>query len=113
MKEGKVNVMQKKRWFILKEIFLFYYNTSKDLKINGVILLSNIELQKKKKKQIRILTKFNRVYELQADSEQERNEWLIIFEKIWNKKLALPKADESEENVFLESENQTVKIFSS
>jgi hypothetical protein len=109
MKQGKVNVMQKKRWFILKGIFLFYYNTSKDLKINGVILLANIELQKRKKKQIRILTPFNRVYELQADTEQDRNNWLVTLEKLWNSKLLLPKADESEETVFLEAE-QTVSL---
>lgn len=29
MKQGKVNVMMKRRWFILKERFIFYYNSSK------------------------------------------------------------------------------------
>ena len=41
-KEGEVNRMMKRRWFILNMYFLFYYKTSKDLVPTGVILVDHV-----------------------------------------------------------------------
>eukprot|EP01114_Cavostelium_apophysatum_P018769 TRINITY_DN5882_c0_g1_i1.p1 TRINITY_DN5882_c0_g1~~TRINITY_DN5882_c0_g1_i1.p1 ORF type:complete len:962 (+),score=265.98 TRINITY_DN5882_c0_g1_i1:189-3074(+) len=102
-KEGEVNIMMKKRWFILKEYFVFYYNSSKDLEPNGVILLGDYELGRRKKQFLRITTQ-KRVFELKSETEEERDDWLRVLEKILNSKprFVLPKIDEKEDQIFLD-----------
>jgi len=108
-----VNVMMRKRWFILKEYFLYYYETSKDLIPKGVILfaLGNFDLQKNKKTLMRIVTQ-KRTYELKSESEKERDEWLNVFEVLLNKKTyELPQSDIKEDRVILEAAVETISLF--
>eukprot|EP01119_Soliformovum_irregulare_P000065 TRINITY_DN10051_c1_g1_i1.p1 TRINITY_DN10051_c1_g1~~TRINITY_DN10051_c1_g1_i1.p1 ORF type:complete len:434 (+),score=133.97 TRINITY_DN10051_c1_g1_i1:101-1402(+) len=101
-KEGKVNIMMKKRWFILKDCFIFYFNTKTDLKPNGIILLGDWDLQKRKKLYFRVVTP-GRTYEMKAETERERDEWLIVLEKILNmSKPILPEYSDQEDRVFLD-----------
>ena len=60
-----------------------------------------MELQKRKKKVLRIVTPLGRTWELQAETETERNDWINTLEKIWNSRLTLPQYEE-EEVVYLE-----------
>lgn len=100
-KEGKVNVMMKKRWFILKEFFIYYYGTDKDLNPKGVILLGDCDIQRKKQKQFKIITP-TRIYELKVEDEAERDKWIEVLERIMNKKIKLPEYDEKEDIIFLD-----------
>jgi hypothetical protein len=118
-KEGKVNFLaQKRRWFVLKESFIYYYATIsvhirilfilihipiQDLKANGVILLHpGFDLGKNGRRELFIMTQ-GRVYSLEADTAQDRDAWLFVLEKYLNRpQIPLPPADPLEEKIIPE-----------
>eukprot|EP00026_Physarum_polycephalum_P003302 Phypoly_transcript_03312.p1 GENE.Phypoly_transcript_03312~~Phypoly_transcript_03312.p1 ORF type:complete len:787 (+),score=139.43 Phypoly_transcript_03312:93-2453(+) len=90
-KRGGVNVMMKRRWFILKHCFLFYYKTNNDVQPQGIICLYKATCTVKGKREISISSENSkRVYEMKADTEDDRNKWHRILNEVINTKLSLP-----------------------
>jgi hypothetical protein len=72
--------------------------------------LENFDLQKRKKKFIRIVTP-GRTYELQADNEEDRNGWLVELEKQLNRQHRLPPEDEEQETTIFLEPDAVVRCF--
>eukprot|EP01105_Mastigella_eilhardi_P015800 TRINITY_DN3616_c0_g1_i3.p1 TRINITY_DN3616_c0_g1~~TRINITY_DN3616_c0_g1_i3.p1 ORF type:complete len:786 (+),score=224.17 TRINITY_DN3616_c0_g1_i3:3-2360(+) len=76
-KEGKVNVMMKRRYFVAKQHCLFYLPSDKDLTPKGVIPLTSFYCgcKQKNKKKFVIVTP-NRTFTFTTDSEEETSAWV-------------------------------------
>lgn len=106
-KRGNLNTSMKRRWFVLREVFLYYYTDEKETLPSGVIPLYGVNLQTRRRTEFSIcLPKRN--YELRAVGEDERADWLAVIDKIRNQPLALPV--EAAENIIFFQENQGGKM---
>mmetsp|Transcript_24407 Transcript_24407/g.68436 ORF Transcript_24407/g.68436 Transcript_24407/m.68436 type:complete len:759 (-) Transcript_24407:41-2317(-) len=88
-KEGELNRMLRRRWFVLNKCFLFYYKTSKDLVPTGVICLHEYVDDGKKSKWVTLNTP-GRTFLLRAESSAEAQEWKDCLLDVTKEGLQLP-----------------------
>ncbi|KAL6062755.1 hsp70-Hsp90 organizing protein 3 [Balamuthia mandrillaris] len=97
-KKGKINVMMRRRWFVMKHYFLYYYNTEKDAEPNGVVVLANFRLKRRRGKGFALKTP-GRAYELRADSELESDAWVDVLQSVSGPRFILP-VDKSDSVIY-------------
>jgi len=84
-KQGAIRKNWKSRWFILQGDNLFYFKSRQDVKPIDCIPLNNVSVykaSKAKRKNVFELRSndFDRVYYIQANSEQEQKEWMAAID---------------------------------
>eukprot|EP01104_Vermistella_antarctica_P011356 TRINITY_DN3160_c0_g1_i1.p1 TRINITY_DN3160_c0_g1~~TRINITY_DN3160_c0_g1_i1.p1 ORF type:complete len:825 (+),score=159.80 TRINITY_DN3160_c0_g1_i1:195-2669(+) len=94
-KEGEINPMMNKRYFVLKDYFLFYYKSAKDIMPLGVICLSKIQLARKGKngRTFHLMIPEGRKYILRADTDTDTSSWLSLLGSLKEVRLPLYQKD--------------------
>lgn len=106
-KQGEVNILFKRRYFYLKNHYLFYYKKRDDLLPKGVILLCYGTKIQQKDKDIYIDAS-RRVFRLQAKSEKEANDWKIDIIAAIKEELTF-SPEQSVDNLQLQGDSFTYK----
>ncbi|EGG15669.1 hypothetical protein DFA_10511 [Cavenderia fasciculata] len=90
-KDGQINVMAKKRWFVLKSHFLFYFKDQNDLQPQGVVCLTDFGCAPKpgQKSKFQVKTR-DREYYLKVDTPEDFDKWVNQLTKMSRTKLKLP-----------------------
>lgn len=100
-KEGALNKMKKRRWFVLKGHFLFYYNTNEDPMPNGVIPVhescSVLRAARGGKKMLIKLP--SRTFYIVATNSKSGEEWLSALQAASHSPLEMPMIQGSSSNV--------------
>jgi len=91
-KDGQINVMAKKRWFILKSNFLFYYVEQNEIKPQGIVCLIDFGCAPKpgQKSKFQVQTKDRSYYLKFNDNPTGFDQWVTTLTKLSKTKLKLP-----------------------
>ncbi|KAH3744152.1 hypothetical protein Pelo_14440 [Pelomyxa schiedti] len=107
-KQGHVNLMMKRRFFVCKDHFLMYLASEKEGVVRGVIILASecAACKRKSRSQFSLVTP-SRTYEFKADSETDANEWVVALEKTIASPVVIP--NDPHENHYIRPDTRRVQ----